>query len=971
MRRLLGTVLVLLMLAPALAAAVPPPEPEHLRALDVLRADFVRPFWLDGSAPSQPALSGRAVEVPPPETQAAIRKVMDSVSREYLLAYETRLQGYGSRYCRSPGMHNATQWLHDALLGNGRIRSEFHNFSYVNSSGVTHTIRSVILTLPGLNASSDRVYYIFNHADSMLSFPSPTFDQLMYDCPGADDDGSGVAATLEAARVMSRYGFQDTIRFAFFNGEEIGLLGSYYWAQQMAILGENIQGSIDYDMIGYSTGGAQYDFNLASNPASQWQLQHVVDVNRRYGIGLRILSEVTTRQIPSDITAFYYFGFPGVFGIEEEFSPYYHTMRDRVEYLNLTLIERATRLAVAATAEMARMMYVDLGVQDLAASSLEPLENENVRLTATVSNAGNLNASDVEVQFLADGYPFGSQRLRVPANGTNSTTADWTAALGRHKLTVVVDPGYEQPDTDRSNNTGNLTVTVNDRPRAVLSVSPLAVLTNETVLFNGSLSYDLGTVTAWDFSFGDGDGTGWSDSPVASHAYPEDGVYVATLLVRDDKDTVSNPSAVAVRVQNRLPAGTPHANVSRALTFEPVGFFAGCEDPDGAVASLAWDFGDGAGSAERDPVHNYSDNGSYEVRLVVTDDDGGTASFALRLLVDDRPPECSIDAPALCGTIEDELVFTANASDPDGTVAGWSWELGDGATSRSKQVKHTYARPGNYTVRLTVRDDDGSECRALAEVVIIDTPPEAVASLGAAQAHTFERVRFVGDRSRDLEGPVTFQWDFGDGNGSSDPSPYHSFAAPGEYNATLTVRDRAGQSASVTLPAVSIRNRKPSADFRVFGCFTENGTLYFDATASSDPEGPLAFSWDFGDGRTGQGAVTEHVFPAAGNFAVNLTVTDSNGDSTTISQVVVVKSPPPPPPPPRKAVVPEDKTTTVNLLLGVVLLLVLLLSVVAYRGATRGRGPGAAGGGSQGATVNTASKEFSPAEEQLKGAPRH
>ncbi|MBM4250052.1 MAG: PKD domain-containing protein, partial [Euryarchaeota archaeon] len=160
-------------------------------------------------------------------------------------------------------------------------------------------------------------------------------------------------------------------------------------------------------------------------------------------------------------------------------------------------------------------------------------------------------------------------------------------------------------------------------------------------------------------------------------------------------------------------------------------------------------------------------------------------------------------------------------------------------------------------------------------------------------------------------------------------------------------------------------------DFRVFGCFTENGTLYFDATASSDPEGPLAFSWDFGDGRTGQGAVTEHVFPAAGNFAVNLTVTDSNGDSTTISQVVVVKSPPPPPPPPRKAVVPEDKTTTVNLLLGVVLLLVLLLSVVAYRGATRGRGPGAAGGGSQGATVNTASKEFSPAEEQLKGAPRH
>jgi PKD repeat protein len=289
-------------------------------------------------------------------------------------------------------------------------------------------------------------------------------------------------------------------------------------------------------------------------------------------------------------------------------------------------------------------------------------------------------------------------------------------------------------------------------------------------------------------------------------------------------------------------------------------------------------------------------------------------------------------------------------------------------------VKHTFGKPGNYTVRLTVRDDDGSEARALADVFIRDTPPEAVASLSAAQADTFKRVQFLGDRSRDLEGPITFQWDFGDGNGSSESSPWHAYSLPGDYNATLTVRDSAGQNSSMTLPAVSIRNRPPKADFRVFGCFTQNGTLYFDGTGSSDPEGPVTYSWDFGDNGTGKGAVVEHVFPSAGNFAVNLTVTDANGGQNTISQTIMVISPPPPPKPPKKAVIPEDKTPTVNLLLGVVLLLVVLLAALALWGATRGAKPNAPAGGPGGEPESrqlAAGKEFSPAEEQLRGAPRH
>jgi PKD repeat protein len=986
MRKLLGSALVLILLVPALSAAAPGDEPRHVRALDALLADFDPPSWLEGSTPLPPIVSGRDVVIPSAREQEAIRKVMSSVSKEYLLSFETTLQGFGSRYVRAPGMYNASRWLHDVLLGNGRLRSEYQDWSYVNSSGVTHTVQNVVLTLPGLNTSSDRVYYIFNHDDSMLSTPPPTVDQLLNNCPGADDDGSGVAATLEAARVLSRYGFQDTIKFGFFNGEELGLLGSYYWAERMAARKENVQGSIDYDMIGYSTGNAQYDLNLVSNPASQWQLQYMLELNDRYKIGLRILPQVTSDWLPTDITSFYRFGFPGVFGIEEEFSPVYHTMQDRVEVLNMTLVERCTRMAVAATAEMARMLYVDVGVENLTASPLEPLENENVRVTATLANVGNLNASDVEVQFLADGYPFSSRRLWVPANGTNTTSADWTAVLGRHKLTVVADPNYEQADANRQNNTANLTILANDRPRAALTAMPLTVLTNETVVFNGSNSYDSAGVSAYNFSFGDGTGTGWTDNPGTTHAYAQDGVFVATLVVRDGQGVVSNPSSLAVSVQNRPPSGAPYSNVTRALTFEPVQFFANCKDADGSVASYAWDFGDGASGAEEDPVHGYNASGTYDVQLVATDNDGGIASLLLRVLIDDRPPQCSIDAPNTTGTIEDQFEFTANATDADGYISGWLWDFGDGATSKARTAKHAFKKPGNYTVRLTVQDDDGSSSRALVNITVADTPPRAVASLGAAQAETFKRIHFIGEQSRDLEGPVSFQWDFGDGNGSIEASPWHAYTTPGEYNATLTVRDIAGQTDSVTLPAVSIRNRQPTASFRVFGCFTLNGTVYFDGTGSSDPEGPVTLSWDFGDNGTAKGSVAEHVFPSAGSYTVKLTVTDQNEGTATFAQVVTV-NPPPPPPVVKKPAVPEDKTGTVNLLLVVVIVLVAALAAAAFWGARRGGRPAAApvpvaearpvppeappAGPYDQSMYRSDYKEWSPAEEQLKQKPRH
>jgi PKD repeat protein len=912
MRRMAVVVLVMAMLFPAVLAASIPDGPSASRS------------------------SSRILVAPSEQTQHAIKKIADGVSEEYILSYLTRLQGFGSRYVRAPGMYNTTAWLYNALLGNGRIQAELHDWSYVNASGVTHWVSNVILTLPGVDPASNRVYYLFNHADSTLTNwtnpgSPPDFWELMNMAPGADDDGTGVAATLEAARVLSRYQFQDTIRFAFFNGEEIGLVGSLYWVQAMAARGENVPASIDFDMIGTCPGTAPYELQLAANPASYGQVGYMMDVNSRYDLGLLIAPVQTSGSMRSDIDRFYAYGYPGVMGIEYTFSPSYHTKQDRVEYLNTTLVTKCSRLAVATLSEMARLLYVDVGVPPgkMTVSNDHPDEGEQVTVAVNVTNEGNLNASNLEVAFYSDGIHFASKRIWVPANGTNTTSAPWTAQTGNHRLSVTLDPGNEIAETDETNNTANLTVYVNDRPKAVLTATPLTALTNESVAFNGLLSSDaVGGITAYNFSFGDGNGTGWISIPTAAHSYPHSGSYMAILNVRDAGGAVSDSASIVMRVLNRGPMADPSCNRSGVLTYETVRFNSNASDPDGTV-STHWDFGDGTQSTELDPVHNYSKTGTYDVRITISDDEGATANYTLRLNVADRTPVCDINASASEGTIETDFWFNSSAYDPDGYIASYYWDIGDGNTSKSASARHLFGRPGSYLVILTVVDNDGSDSRDMMMITVRDMPPSAQATLSPAAVDTFQAVHFDGRGSLDLEGPVTFHWDFGDGNGSIDPAPSHAYKRPGDYSPRLTVVDSAGQNSTVNLSTVHVKNRPPKAQLRTFGCFTQNGIVYFDGTGSSDPEGDVTCRWSFGDGANATGVVVEHVFPAAGNFTVNLTVNDLDGNSSYAVIVVRVLAPPPDPRPVKttETLVKDQGTLIIGLSMLSVILLTLLIVV--------------------------------------------
>jgi PKD repeat protein len=134
----------------------------------------------------------------------------------------------------------------------------------------------------------------------------------------------------------------------------------------------------------------------------------------------------------------------------------------------------------------------------------------------------------------------------------------------------------------------------------------------------------------------------------------------------------------------------------------------------------SWDFGDGATSTLQNPSWTYAAGGTYTVTLTVTDNDGGTDSANSSVTVNDtvanNPPDASFTADCT------DLVcsFTDTSSDSDGTVVGWSWNFGNGATSTAQNPSVTYGEAGTYTVTLTVTDNDSATGEASENVTVTE-----------------------------------------------------------------------------------------------------------------------------------------------------------------------------------------------------------------------------------------------------------
>ncbi len=364
-------------------------------------------------------------------------------------------------------------------------------------------------------------------------------------------------------------------------------------------------------------------------------------------------------------------------------------------------------------------------------------------------------------------------------------------------------------------------VTVNYPPAAAFQISNFYPKQAEVIQFTDQSHDDDGAITSWKWNFGDGSS---SSTRSPQHAYSDDGAYTITLTVTDNDGSSAMVSA-KVTVANIPPTAHLTANGKEGKTevnTNDTVIFDGSKSQDdknptrsGKIASYEWDL-DGDGTYEQQTTcptitHSYPQDGTYKVRLEVTDDDGATGlSNQVTIIVQNRPPSAAFKVSPDVPTDADQVQFTDVSSDSDGKVVAWAWNFGEGTSSNDRNPQHRFPDDGTYKVSLIVTDDDGAQSAPYtSQIVVKNAGPVARFDLPSG-ASVGDPVTFS-DHSYDQSPSgevVHVAWDFGDGtfcpgsvdgcDGGDVHNPVHTYTAPGTYTVSLVVIDDDGTLDTIT-----------------------------------------------------------------------------------------------------------------------------------------------------------------------------
>lgn len=309
----------------------------------------------------------------------------------------------------------------------------------------------------------------------------------------------------------------------------------------------------------------------------------------------------------------------------------------------------------------------------------------------------------------------------------------------------------------------------------------------------------------WDF----GDGTlGVGKNPL--HVYENEGVFTVSLAVHlgEDVDTKTRMEYVTTYTLKPEFDGSPRfavppfqtafTNLTPAVGHFPVAYY--------------WDFGDGSGSSELHPTHNYFKKGAYDVSLRATADGRTVTRTKLQYIQAASPAPDFRGSPRLGNS--PLKVWFYNETDTFGFPVTYLWEFGDGNTSTEVNPIHEYESPGTYSVTLNAITDDGT--------VVDLTKPDYVNVVFDADFYAIPTagivplaVKFTSVIPPDLKNVETM-WQFGDGTTSDERHPLHTYEVPGAYDVSLRVTADAVEK-NIVKPEL-VYAQSPGSFIRILDC---------------------------------------------------------------------------------------------------------------------------------------------------------
>ncbi len=389
-------------------------------------------------------------------------------------------------------------------------------------------------------------------------------------------------------------------------------------------------------------------------------------------------------------------------------------------------------------------------------------------------------------------------------------------------------------------------------PRAAIGNVPTSVVQGQFVTLT-STSLNEPTRLSWDL----GDGKTAAGKSV-KHSWDQPGTYRVRLTAENSEG--SDATFVDITVTKRISPpvsqftqSTTEVGVGEVVTFTNLSL----NNP----TKLIWNFGDDTTARGETATKSWSTPGRYRVTLRATNDAGTNrtgVTITVRRPVD--PPVANFTAGATFVATDTRVDFQDTSTN---NPTSWSWNFGDTGVSSNPTTSHEWAKPGTYTVRLTVSNAGGSSTKE--QQIVVKDAPSANFRWAIVEGTT---VKFT-DTSWDE--PKTYAWDFGDGTTSTERSPTHTFP-PGAFNVTLVVSNEAGSSAPKTQ---QVATAAPPVARPV--CQADGPRLVCSGDTSARA---VTFRWDAPEAAsnsTPNQPNTVFTFPGAGRYDVTLTVTDAAG----------------------------------------------------------------------------------------------
>jgi len=362
--------------------------------------------------------------------QSSVTEMLSKITKVEISSYITILQNFNTRYFRSAQCNVAKDYLVQEFKSFGLDVStqSFMNYGTLNYN--------VLAVKPG-KYMPEKICVISAHYDS-------TSDDYLVNAPGADDNATGVAAVLLAAKYLSAYEFSYTIVFACFSGEEQGLIGSEAYARNLYNQNTQVIADINVDMIGYYTQGIKYDLNLTTNRNSQQLVEFISQVNDTY-VQMPLDINVNDYAWWSDHSSFWDFGYNAVefceaydWGSPDFNSTNYHTTHDTLDKLDLDFTLKNTLVAVASVAELADLYVAELSVLQ-PAGWVETVTRGETYLIKWE------NADTEQVSLYYSDSFQGTQKLIATVNGALKSYSWNTSGVvsGRYWLCLKTQSGAE------------------------------------------------------------------------------------------------------------------------------------------------------------------------------------------------------------------------------------------------------------------------------------------------------------------------------------------------------------------------------------------------------------------------------------------------------------------------------------------------------------------------------------------------